>query len=167
LDRRRILNDRCRPAFAFMQPDLAIGLDSRLLICDPREAYNQDWPSEGCDGFVGRLCRMTQYWPSEPERNIPASVALTPRPRLMTWPCLPSLESRPFMSAPWVSGQQQPSVKGRLLFTGISRTNVERLHSHWGWHRQPHSRRIALSMMAGSGRHQERNSSREREESNF
>lgn len=126
--------------------DLAIGLGFEVLICDPREAYNQEWPIKDV--------RFVEGMPDdavlaiEPDAHT-AIVALTHDPRLDDMALLTALESPAFYVGALGSRGNSAKRKERLLSLGISSSNVERLHGPIGLaigSRTPAE--IALSMMA-------------------
>ena len=126
--------------------DLAIGLGFEVLICDPREAYNQDWPVAGVrfvDGMPDDAVLAI-----EPDAHT-AIVALTHDPRLDDMALLTALESDAFYVGALGSRGNSAKRKERLVSLGISSTKVERLHGPIGLaigSRTPAE--IALSMMA-------------------
>lgn len=126
--------------------DLAIGLGFEVLICDPREAYNQDWPVAGVrfvDGMPDDAVLAI-----EPDAHT-AIVALTHDPRLDDMALLTALESDAFYVGALGSRGNSAKRKERLISLGISSAKVERLHGPIGLaigSRTPAE--IALSMMA-------------------
>ncbi|MFN3581958.1 MAG: XdhC family protein [Pseudomonas sp.] len=126
--------------------DLAIGLGFEVLICDPREAYNQDWPVKDV--------RFVEGMPDdavlaiEPDAHT-AIVALTHDPRLDDMALLTALESPAFYVGALGSRGNSAKRRERLMYLGISSMAVARLHGPIGLtigSRTPAE--IALSMMA-------------------
>jgi xanthine dehydrogenase accessory factor len=126
--------------------ELASGLGFEVLICDPREAYNQDWPVTGVrfvDGMPDDAVLAIQ-----PDAHT-AIVALTHDPRLDDMALLTALESDAFYVGALGSRNNSAKRKERLMSLGISSENVKRLHGPIGipiGSRTPAE--IALSMMA-------------------
>ncbi len=126
--------------------ELAIGLGFEVLICDPREAYNQDWPVAGVrfiDGMPDDAVLSI-----EPDAHT-AIVALTHDPRLDDMALLTALESDAFYVGALGSRGNSAKRKERLTSLGIEAIKVERLHGPIGLaigSRTPAE--IALSMMA-------------------
>lgn len=126
--------------------DLAIGLGFEVLICDPREAYNQDWPVEHVR-FIGGM-PDDAVLAIQPDAHT-AIVALTHDPRLDDMALLTALTSDAFYVGALGSRGNSAKRKERLIALGIDPARVQRLHGPIGLpigSRTPAE--IALSMMA-------------------
>ncbi|MFC3608727.1 XdhC family protein [Stutzerimonas tarimensis] len=126
--------------------DLAIGLGFEVLICDPREAYAQDW-DESRVRFVGGM-PDDAVLTIEPDAHT-AVVALTHDPRLDDMALLTALKSDAFYVGALGSQANNDKRKERLLSLGLPEAAVARLHGPIGLpigSRTPPE--IALSLMA-------------------
>ncbi|MBA1271814.1 XdhC family protein [Stutzerimonas azotifigens] len=126
--------------------ELARGLGFEVLICDPREAYSQDWPVEGVRFVPGMPDDAVLA--IEPDAHT-AIVALTHDPRLDDMALLTALRSPAFYVGALGSRANSDKRQQRLLSLGLNARDVERLHGPIGLpigSRTPAE--IALSMMA-------------------
>lgn len=125
--------------------ELAQSLDFSVFICDPRTAYQSDWPNG-----VRRIDGMPDdaVLAIEPDART-AVAALTHDPRLDDMALLTALQSEAFYVGALGSRRNSEKRRERLLALGIAASAVARLHGPIGLFigsRTPAE--IALSIMA-------------------
>lgn len=126
---------------------LAVGLGFEVLVCDPRDAYRHDWPSDSQVQFVPGM-PDDAVMAIEPDAHT-AVVALTHDPRLDDLALLAALQSPAFYVGALGSRANNEKRRARLRTLGLLQAAVERLHGPIGLpigSRTPPE--IALSMMA-------------------
>lgn len=126
--------------------ELAVGLGFEVLVCDPREGYQYDWPALGTRFVAGMPDDAVMA--IEPDAHT-AVVALTHDPVLDDLALLKALESDAFYVGALGSRVNNDKRRTRLVSLGLAESVVARLHGPVGLaigSRTPAE--IALSLMA-------------------
>ncbi|MEH6386510.1 MULTISPECIES: XdhC family protein [Pseudomonas] len=126
--------------------ELAVGLGFEVLVCDPREGYQYDWPALGTRFVAGMPDDAVVA--IEPDAHT-AVVALTHDPVLDDLALLKALESEAFYVGALGSRVNNDKRRTRLVSLGLAESAVARLHGPIGLaigSRTPAE--IALSLMA-------------------
>ena len=125
---------------------MALLLGYRVIVCDPRDEYAQNWQVEGTE--------LTRLMPDDAVREYarqPRSivVALTHDPKLDDMALLDALESPVFYVGAIGSKRNCELRRQRLGELGLSREQVERLHAPVGISIGSHTpAEIAVSILA-------------------
>ncbi len=125
---------------------IALTLDYRVIICDPRDAPVAETPADG----VERVCIMpdeaVQAYASHPRSVV---VALTHDPKLDDMALLDALNSPAFYVGAMGSKLNSERRRERLQALGLTATQLKRLHTPVGLPIGSHAPpEIALSIMA-------------------
>lgn len=108
---------------------LALMLDYRVIVCDPREEYARGWAVEETT--------LVTMMPDDAVRRYAAHeralvIALTHDPKLDDMALLDALESRAFYVGAIGSARNGEARRQRLLQMGLSPAQVDRLHAPVG-----------------------------------
>lgn len=125
---------------------LALLLDYRVIVCDPREEYAQGWSVAGTE-LVGMMPddAVRQYVGHE--RSL--VIALTHDPKLDDLALLDALESGAFYVGAIGSERNSEARRTRLLQMGLSAQQLKRLHAPVGLAIGSHTPpEIAVSILA-------------------
>ena len=129
-----------------MVSQMALMLDYRVIVCDPREEYSQNWQIKGTE-----LCTLMpdeavlQY--AQQARSI--VVALTHDPKLDDMALLTALDSPAFYVGAIGSQRNCESRRQRLKELGLTSGQLQRLHAPTGLSIGSHTpAEIALSILA-------------------
>ncbi|MDE1166384.1 MAG: XdhC family protein [Pseudomonas sp.] len=126
--------------------EMARMLDFDVLICDPREEFNEGWDQPHAR-FVPGMPDDAVLSIQTDERT--AIVALTHDPRLDDMALLTALDSRAFYVGALGSRVNSDKRRANLAELGLSAQAIERLHGPIGVHIGSHTpAEIALSLMA-------------------
>ena len=125
---------------------IALMLDYRITVCDPREEYQQNWDIEGVE--------FTRAMPDDAVKSLTNHprgivIALTHDPKLDDMALMEALESNAFYVGALGSQRSSEKRRERLLELGISPQNLSRLHAPVGLRIGSHTPpEIAVSIMA-------------------
>jgi xanthine dehydrogenase accessory factor len=125
---------------------IALMLDYRVIVCDPRDDYQQDDDIDGVERVRIMPDEAVQAYASHPRSVV---VALTHDPRLDDMALLDALASPAFYVGAIGSRQNSEKRRERLKDLGISAQQLARLHAPVGLPIGSHApAEIALSIMA-------------------
>lgn len=125
---------------------IAVMLDYRITVCDPREEYRQDWGMEGVEFSRAMPDDAVKVLTNHPRGIV---LALTHDPKLDDMALMEALESDAFYVGALGSRRNSEKRRERLLELGISPQNLDRLHAPVGLPIGSHTPpEIALSIMA-------------------
>ncbi|MDH5444009.1 MAG: XdhC family protein [Gammaproteobacteria bacterium] len=124
----------------------ALLLGYRVIVCDPREEYAQQWQLEGTE-LTGRMPdEAVQHYCQQPRSLV---VALTHDPKLDDMALLDALSSPAFYVGAIGSQRNCATRRQRLKQLGISPAQLQRLHAPIGLAIGSHTPpEIAVSIMA-------------------
>ncbi|MDZ7663490.1 XdhC family protein [Thiohalophilus sp.] len=108
---------------------LALMLDYRVIVCDPREEYAAGWQVPGTR-LIGMMPDEAVDEYAEHERSI--VLALTHDPRLDDMALLDALSSNAFYIGAIGSQRNCDARRRRLRELGLSKTQIRRLHAPVG-----------------------------------
>jgi xanthine dehydrogenase accessory factor len=125
---------------------IALMLDYRITVCDPREEYQQTWEMDGVEFTRAMPDDAVKLLADHPRGVV---ITLTHDPKLDDMALMEALESNAFYVG--ALGSQRSSEKRceRLLELGISQENLSRLHAPVGLRIGSHTPpEIAVAIMA-------------------
>jgi len=125
---------------------LALMLDYRVIVCDPREDYAQSWQVEGTELTTVMPDDAVQHYAQQPNSIV---VALTHDPKLDDMALLDALSSSAFYIGAIGSQRNCETRRQRLKELGITTIQLRRLHAPVGLSIGSHTpAEIAVSIMA-------------------
>jgi xanthine dehydrogenase accessory factor len=125
---------------------MALMLDYRVIVCDPREEYAQSWQEEGTEFTALMPDEAVRHYVHQPRSIV---VALTHDPRLDDMALLDALESSAFYVGAIGSRRNCELRRQRLKQLGLSAVQLQRLHSPVGLPIGSHTpAEIAVSILA-------------------
>jgi len=125
---------------------LALMLDYRVIVCDPRDEYAQGWQVEGTELTTLMPDDAVQQYAQQPRSIV---VALTHDPKLDDMALLDALNSPAFYVGAIGSKRNCEARRQRLKDFGISVSQLQRLHAPVGLAIGSHTPpEIALSILA-------------------
>lgn len=125
---------------------MALMLDYRVVVCDPRQEYTQNWQVEGTE--------LTTLMPDDAVRHYAQTarsvvVALTHDPKLDDMALLDALVSKAFYVGAIGSQRNCQARRDRLRQMGLTPVQINRLHAPTGLPIGSHTpAEIALSILA-------------------
>ncbi|HEY9200372.1 MAG TPA: XdhC family protein [Gammaproteobacteria bacterium] len=125
---------------------IALMLDYRVIVCDPRQEYAQNWQLDGTELTTLMPDEAVQYY----TRNTrSAVVALTHDPKLDDMALLDALVSSAFYVGAIGSQRNCQARRDRLRQMGLTATQINRLHAPTGLAIGSHTpAEIAVSILA-------------------
>ena len=137
---------------------MALMLDYRVIVCDPREEYAQNWQLEGTELTTLMPDDAVQHYAQQLRSIV---VALTHDPKLDDMALLDALDSPAFYVGAIGSQRNCKLRRQRLKEMGLSSSQLQRLHAPTGLAIGSHTpAEIAVSILAEIT--QQRNDARER-----
>jgi len=125
---------------------MALMLGYRVIVCDPRKEYAQNWQLEGTELTTLMPDDAVQYYVQQPRSIV---VALTHDPRLDDMALLDALTSPAFYVGAIGSQRNCDSRRQRLKELGITASQLQRLHAPVGLSIGSHTPpEIAVSILA-------------------
>ena len=125
---------------------MALLLDYRVIVCDPREEYSQNWQVEGTEISTLMPDDAVQQFAQQPRSIV---LALTHDPKLDDMALVDALDSPAFYVGAIGSQRNCESRRQRLKESGLSSGQVQRLHAPTGLSIGSHTpAEIALSILA-------------------
>jgi len=125
---------------------MALMLGYRVIVCDPRKEYAQNWQLEGTELTTLMPDDAVQYYVQQPRSIV---VALTHDPRLDDMALLDALTSPAFYVGAIGSQRNCDSRRQRLKELGITISQLQRLHAPVGLSIGSHTPpEIAVSILA-------------------
>ena len=125
---------------------MALMLDYRVIVCDPREEYAQNWHVEGTELTTLMPDDAVQHYAQQARSII---VALTHDPKLDDMALLDALQSPAFYIGAIGSQRNCDARRLRLKEMGLSATQLQRLHAPVGIPISSHTpAEIAISILA-------------------
>lgn len=125
---------------------MALMLDYRVVVCDPRKEYIQNWQVEGTELTTLMPDDAVRYY-AQTERSV--VVALTHDPKLDDMALLDALVSNAFYVGAIGSKRNCQARRDRLRQMGISMAQINRLHAPTGLAIGSHTpAEIAVSILA-------------------
>ena len=125
---------------------MALMLDYRVIICDPREEYAQNWQVEGTELTTLMPDDAVKQYAQQPRSIV---IALTHDPKLDDMALLDALESPAFYVGALGSRRNSELRRQRLKQLGISTEQLQRLHAPVGLAIGSHTpAEIAVSILA-------------------
>ena len=125
---------------------MALLLDYRVIVCDPREEYSQNWQVEGTEISTLMPDDAVQLYAQHPRSIV---LALTHDPKLDDLALIDALESPAFYVGAIGSLRNCESRRQRLKKSGLSSAQIQRLHAPTGLSIGSHTpAEIALSILA-------------------
>jgi xanthine dehydrogenase accessory factor len=126
--------------------NIALTLDYRITVCDPREEYQQSWEFEGVE--------FTTAMPDDAVTNMNNTncgivIALTHDPKLDDMALMVALDTSMFYVGALGSKRSSESRRSRLLELGITQEHLSKLHAPVGMDIGSHTPpEIAVAIMA-------------------
>ena len=125
---------------------MALMLGYRVIICDPREEYAQNWQVEGTELTTLMPDDAVKQYAQQPRSIV---IALTHDPKLDDMALLDALESPAFYVGALGSRRNSELRRQRLKQLGISTEQLQRLHAPVGLAIGSHTpAEIAVSILA-------------------
>lgn len=125
---------------------MALLLDYRVIVCDPREEYSQNWKVEGTELSTLMPDDAVQHYAQQPRSIV---VALTHDPKLDDMALLDALDSPAFYVGAIGSLRNCESRRQRLKKLGLTEGQLQRLHAPTGLPIGSHTpAEIAVSILA-------------------
>ena len=125
---------------------MALMLDYRVIVCDPRDEYAQNWKVEGTELTTLMPDEAVQYYVQQPRSIV---VALTHDPKLDDMALLDALDSPAFYVGAIGSQRNCELRRQRLKQLGLTPGQLQRLHAPTGLPINSHTPpEIALSILA-------------------
>jgi xanthine dehydrogenase accessory factor len=125
---------------------MALMLDYRVIVCDPREEYAQSWRVHGTEFTTAMPDEAVQRYAQQPRCIV---VALTHDPRLDDMALLDALESPAFYVGAIGSRRNCELRRQRLMELGLGADQLQRLHAPVGLPIGSHTpAEIAVSILA-------------------
>ncbi len=125
---------------------MALMLDYRVIVCDPRQEYAQNWQVEGTELTTLMPDEAVQHY-AQGARSV--VVALTHDPKLDDMALLDALTSTAFYVGAIGSQRNCQARRDRLRQMGLTSTQISRLHAPTGLAIGSHTpAEIAVSILA-------------------
>ena len=125
---------------------MALMLDYRVIVCDPREEYSKNWQVERTELSTLMPDDAVQHYAQHPRCIV---LALTHDPKLDDMALLDALDSAAFYVGAIGSLRNCESRRQRLKQCGLSSGQIQRLHAPTGLSIGSHTpAEIALSILA-------------------
>lgn len=125
---------------------IALMLDYRVVVCDPRESYMREWAMQGAELVNLMPDEAVHAYASHPRGSV---IALTHDPKLDDMALMDALNTEAFYVGALGSKRNSESRRERLKTLGVSARQLQRLHAPVGLpigSRTPPE--IAVSIMA-------------------